>query len=124
MPRPCTHTEIVAGCSLCRVYQTHDAYNRAWGGPGVPQAPGVVQQVVNFAGAVARHVAGGMQTVTEEEYQARLAVCQGCEHFKDNQCRQCGCRVAGDLMAKARWKEQRCPLGKWPPGLSRPLETA
>jgi hypothetical protein len=70
-------------------------------------------QATQFAAALSLHVAGGMKTVSEEVYRRRLAVCEVCEFFRDNHCLQCGCRMAGDVVAKARWTNEQCPLGKW-----------
>jgi Family of unknown function (DUF6171) len=100
------HPEHRPDCPLCR----RDLEARR----ATHQPPGVMTQALNFAGAVVQHVAGGMKTVSEEEYQARLAVRRGCEFFRDNRCQKCGCKVAGDMIAKARWREQKCPIDKWP----------
>jgi hypothetical protein len=70
-------------------------------------------QAVLFATAWGRHLAGGMRTVSEAEYRRRLAACAACDHFHDNHCLACGCRLAGDAVAKARWADEQCPLGKW-----------
>ena len=75
---------------------------------------GVPVEAARFAAAWALHVAGGMRTVAQPEYQRRLAVCAACEHFHDNHCLACGCRLAGDVVAKARWADEQCPLAKWP----------
>jgi hypothetical protein len=74
----------------------------------------ISMQAVYFTEALGRHVAGGMKMVGEEVYRQRLAVCAGCDFFRDNHCVQCGCRMAGDVIAKARWASEECPLGKWP----------
>ena len=71
------------------------------------------EQVMTFATAQRRHVTGAMQTVSEEVYQQRLATCRSCDFFRDNLCLQCGCRLAGDVIAKARWSREKCPLGRW-----------
>jgi hypothetical protein len=70
-------------------------------------------QATQFVAALWLHVAGGMKTVSEEVYRRRLAICDVCEFFRDNHCLQCGCRMAGDVVAKARWTNEQCPLGKW-----------
>jgi hypothetical protein len=70
-------------------------------------------QAARFAVALGTHLADGMQTVSEEAYQRRLAICRECEWFRGNHCLQCGCRVEGDVVAKARWKSETCPLGYW-----------
>lgn len=42
--------------------------------------------------------------------KARLEVCVKCPSRKWNVCQECGCV----LQAKARLKEEECPLDKWP----------
>jgi len=74
----------------------------------------IPMQAVHFTEALGRYIAGGMKMVAEEVYRQRLAVCAGCDFFRDNHCLQCGCRMAGDVVAKARWATEECPLGKWP----------
>jgi hypothetical protein len=71
-------------------------------------------QGVTFVTAWERYMASGMRTITESVYQQRLAVCRTCEFFRDNQCLKCGCRLAGDVIAKARWASESCPEGRWP----------
>jgi hypothetical protein len=70
-------------------------------------------QGTRFATAWGEHLTGGMRTVNEAEYQRRLAECAACEFFRDNHCLSCGCRLGGDVVAKARWADGQCPLGKW-----------
>jgi hypothetical protein len=82
-----------------------------------------------FSEALGRHVAGGMEAVSEAEYQRRLAVCSACEFFRDGVCLKCGCRLAGDVVAKARWASEQCPEGKWDsihlvPGSPKPSRSA
>jgi hypothetical protein len=76
-----------------------------------PQAPGLLTKAVNFATAVAGHVAAGMPEATPELKAARLAVCSTCDQrLPGGVCAGCGC----DLDRKASWRDQDCPLGKWP----------
>lgn len=79
---------------------------------GLRPEPSLFQKAVSFAGAVVQHVVAGLPTVTDEQHAARMSVCQGCEQFNQDTaaCRLCGC----SMTTKARWKEQRCPLAKWP----------
>lgn len=76
--------------------------------------PGLIRRAVNFGSALVRHAADGLRHVSDEEYAARLKVCEVCsscdlERFV---CREpaCGCQ----LRTKARWQSENCPLGKWP----------
>ena len=125
-PRPCT-CEQVETCQLCWLFHNDAAFRRLWGGPDLPEghrptispgarqaaAGGIVRQAATFAGAVARHVAGGLAVVPEETYQQRLEICRACPNLHGNRCSLCKCRVAGDTLAKARWAKEKCPVGKW-----------
>jgi len=80
--------------------------------PG-PAGPGLLRRGLNFAVAGTRHVANGMQSVSDKVYETRLEECRNCE-FCDQQhmvCLkpECGCFVK----VKARWASESCPLGKW-----------
>ena len=72
-------------------------------------APGILQQIANFAVAATQHVAAGMPMASEEQKIARLTICRACDFFENGGCRLCGCSM--DI--KAGWKEQSCPIGKW-----------
>ena len=45
----------------------------------------------------------------ENTVDERLAHCEACEHNKMGICKRCGCIVK----AKARFANQRCPIGLW-----------
>lgn len=46
-------------------------------------------------------------------YFRRMSICGDCEHLKKgiaiSRCNLCGCILG----AKARMKNEKCPLGKW-----------
>jgi hypothetical protein len=46
---------------------------------------------------------------SDEEYERRLAICQGCEKLNEGTCMSCGCYV--ELRAAA--KISKCPTRKW-----------
>lgn len=72
--------------------------------------PSTMTMAKNFISSAAKHVAGGMQKVTEEEKQRRLNICQECPHIVNNsRCGKCGCV----LNVKAGWSTSTCPIGKW-----------
>lgn len=56
-------------------------------------------------------MAGGLQNVTVEQYEGRLAQCNSnlCGQRLGNRCAACGCF----LSAKAWWKNERCEMGYW-----------
>ena len=59
---------------------------------------------------LADFVADGLKTVSKQEYEARLKICDACDQRRGNRCLVCGCR----LSLKARGRAFQCPLGKWP----------
>ncbi len=73
--------------------------------------PPLAIQARNFAGAVVRHVAGGMKQATPDQQSARQAICRTCEHWRahDQRCAKCACYTA----AKTAWLNESCPVGKW-----------
>jgi len=72
--------------------------------------PSLPRQAWNLTTSLASFVADGCKTVTKEEYQRRLEVCDACDERRENRCRKCGCY----LTLKARGRAFRCPLDKWP----------
>lgn len=76
--------------------------------PGQP--PSLARQAWNLARSLADFVADGCKTVTPEQYQARLEICDGCDHRRGNRCMKCGCR----LSLKAQGRAFKCPSDKWP----------
>ena len=121
--RPCKHTRHVEDCRICAWCVDDSAKGRAyrarWGEP--EPEPSLLARGLAFAGAAARHLLRGLPMVDDNVYDDRLAACAACTQFVENTCRLCGCRIAGDMLAKARWADQSCPLGKWAapsPGVS------
>lgn len=80
-------------------------------------APSLLQKVSNFAASAAAHVAAGMPQASQEQIDARYAICQTCEHFDGRACRQCGCPVVRErqFISKLAWANEKCPAGKWGP---------
>ncbi|HJT33857.1 MAG TPA: DUF6171 family protein, partial [Pirellulales bacterium] len=74
-----------------------------------PKLPGKVTLAVNFAKALAEHVADGGQKAELAVVEERLLVCTTCEHRNEGNCSVCGCGLA----IKASWRSSECPLGKW-----------
>ena len=95
------------------VDEAHPAYPRARAGNG----PSLLQKAANFATSAAAHVAAGMPQATQEQIDARFAVCQTCEHFDGKACRLCGCPVVREkaFVSKLAWANEKCPAGKWGP---------
>lgn len=61
---------------------------------------------------IAKNAATGVdQSVAPEIAQSRLNTCLGCDRLNQTlqQCKECGCFVR----AKTKFKQEKCPLGKW-----------
>lgn len=71
--------------------------------------PSLLQQGWNAAKALGSFIADGLTTVSTEEYERRLSICDTCEHRADNRCNLCGCFL--ELKAKGRAFD--CPANKW-----------
>jgi ADP-heptose:LPS heptosyltransferase len=94
--------------------QTSDHYKAQWmarAGLIEQPLPGLIAQGVGFAVQAAKVAANGFEVASKEEQARRLAICQGCEHFRhsDGRCSKCGCGISG----KAEWQAAECPIGKW-----------
>jgi len=72
--------------------------------------PPLHRQAWNLARSLADFLADGCKTLTQEQYRARLEICDRCDQRRGNRCLKCGCR----LSLKARGRAFKCPLGKWP----------
>lgn len=81
------------------------------------QSPTLLQKAANFATSAAKHVAAGMPRCTQEQVDARFAICQTCEHYDGKACRLCGCPVVREqaFVSKLSWANEKCPAGKWGP---------
>lgn len=71
--------------------------------------PAGITQAWNLLGAFKDFVADGLRTVSKEEYEARLRICQTCDQRRGNRCLKCGCH----LTVKAKGRAFKCPLKKW-----------
>lgn len=87
--------------------------------------PNQARRLSNFTLAAIGHVFAGCPTCTQDEADARLAVCRACEMYKPNQgnpgvgrCthHKCGCEISGveKFASKLFWRDQDCPLKLWP----------
>jgi len=87
--------------------------------PAFPKAslPSLARQVANFAASAAKHIAAGVPRCTQEQIDARFAICQQCEHFDGRACKKCGCPIQREqaFVSKLAWANEKCPVGKWGP---------
>jgi hypothetical protein len=108
--RPCIVSE---DGDTITVDETHPAYPRPKPGDG----PSLLQKAKNFATSAAAHVAAGMPQASQEQIDARFAICQTCQHFDGRACTKCGCPVVREkaFVSKLAWANEKCPAGKWGP---------
>jgi len=77
--------------------------------------PSLKDMAKGFIGSAKDVLVGAMQgediLVTDEVYNTRMSICNGCEFFRkeDKRCSQCGCFME----AKTRFKKTYCPVNKW-----------
>jgi glycosyltransferase involved in cell wall biosynthesis len=76
-----------------------------------PELPPLASRAANYARAQVRHTLDGRAKADDATVAARLAICGGCDRLRasDRRCAECGCPVE----AKAAWRSEACPLGKW-----------
>jgi hypothetical protein len=76
------------------------------------RGPPIAARAINFFRAMGRMLASGGKTVSAEDYEARLTVCDVCEMRSGKWCthKDCGC----DLLFKAALATEDCPIKKWP----------
>lgn len=80
--------------------------------------PGTVKLATRYGKAVARWIAAGRPTRSQDEIDALLAICQTCRQYNAEYaaCAKCGCSVnsqASGLANKLAMATEHCPLGKW-----------
>ena len=80
----------------------------------------VRQKVTRYAMAVARWVAAGSPTRTDDEVGCLLSICQACPTGRYDaargECLKCGCRInagGSGLANKLRMATESCPDGHW-----------
>lgn len=118
--RPCI---VSQDGDVITVDESHPAYPRQpRKRPDQPPLPPLADRIANFARSAVRHVASGMRQCSEDEVNARYAICQACEWFRDGACAKCGCPVVRErqYISKLSWASESCPIGKWGPTTGRP----
>jgi hypothetical protein len=53
----------------------------------------------------------------DQQIKERLDICNGCNHYSNNACELCGCRIVreNNYMNKLAHKSASCPINKWGP---------
>lgn len=94
-----------------------------------PDPPSIIRRGLNFTHATIKHFLNRMPTCDQAEIDARITVCQGSpSKLTEQRCTylnpetrvcthaDCGCHITSELkfVSKLAWRDQDCPLGKWP----------
>jgi len=113
-------------CRRCqRVVRSTNVQLRAICRAAGPSSPGTPKKLLNFTRAAIGHYLAGSPTCTQEEIEARLAICRGCALYaatpgddSSGTCTHvgCGCSLSSQrrYLNKLAWADQACPLEKWP----------
>lgn len=104
-------------CRKCPLVQSDPEPDPSKGfGGNISAKPSLIDRAMSLGKSVINHVAAGAPTLTDEQAQARLDICQKCEHVLQNtvlgpQCGVCRCF----LKVKTRMALEVCPLQppKW-----------
>lgn len=72
----------------------------------VQMGKNIVQTVVDTAKSA---IVGEGVSLTEEQANSRLKICESCEFYQQSRCTKCGCYMA----VKTHLKAASCPVGKW-----------
>ncbi len=78
---------------------------------------GILQLGLRYVIEWHKWVRAGRPTLSEELTEQRRAIClEPCEHYKNDACKKCGCRMSkgNPLGDKPSWATAVCPVGKWP----------
>lgn len=79
------------------------------------ELPALTDMAKGFLGSAKDVISGVVQgdgvLVTDVVYEQRMAICNTCEFFRqeDKRCTQCGCFME----AKTKFKKTYCPVKKW-----------
>lgn len=77
---------------------------------GDARPPSMAARLWSLSRALVEFVFDGCETVTADQYEDRLRLCDSCGERQEDQCGACGCL----LSIKAKGRVWTCPLGKWP----------
>lgn len=71
--------------------------------------PSLAKKIGSFLSTMKDFVSDGFKMVSEEEFEERMKICDGCDRRKGNSCLECGCNLKGKLSLRV----SECPLKKW-----------
>lgn len=73
--------------------------------------PSVAKMAGNFARAIVKYAASGLEQAAPDVREDRMATCRACPRFMADsaRCSACGCWCS----TKTAWLSERCPEGRW-----------
>jgi len=119
-------------CRSCWLFWNDPVYRNGWHGTPLPvdhkvpqqpsptaipiqDGPSWFRQVVNYTGAVVKHVWNGLPESPSDLQEKRISICLTCPgkfiNLETGRCshKKCGCGIIN----KTRWRDQTCPEGYW-----------
>lgn len=77
--------------------------------------PGLAQKIKNFSSSLIHHAKNNFAVADDAEIEKRFKICEGCEHFSNGSCSQCGCPIhrTRNYISKLSWASESCPIDKW-----------
>lgn len=75
------------------------------------ETPNIAVKGWSLTKSLMRYAISGFPNVSEELYEKRMLICNGCEDLDKlaSACRACGCKVE----YKGRMETESCPKQKW-----------
>ena len=75
------------------------------------EMPSFFQMAKNAGASMVNHAMNSFQSVPANVKEARINICEGCEHYdsETTRCDECGCFIN----IKADWASEKCPIDKW-----------
>ena len=64
--------------------------------------PSLFARAWNLTQSLIDFTADGFETVTKEQYEQRLSICEKCDRRRENYCVECGCYLSRAIASKVR----------------------
>lgn len=112
--KPCKHQNYTADCRICFLYENDPRYKKLMDKP-----LGIVNKVINLAGAIYSSAKTGFKRVPLEVFDQRKEHCDRCIFNVRGECIQCGCPLNKRLLSvlgmpgKLDLASEACPMGYW-----------
>ena len=80
-----------------------------------PAKPSLLSRAMQYAQAMARHVADDATPTSPADFAFRESCCGSCPQNVDSTCVLCSCPLKANAFndGKLSWRSESCPVGKW-----------